>query len=111
MISLILWYFIITIVGLLVFPLAYRLLPALSDRGYAISRILGILLWGYLFWMLGSLGILNNDIGGILIALLLVILMSGWALHHIGWVEIWNWVRQQSRFVITVEVLFALAFV
>ncbi len=111
MISLIIWYFIITIVGLLAFPLVYQLLPALSDRGYAISRILGILLWGYLFWILGSLGILNNDIGGTLIALLLVILMSGWALQHIGWDEIWNWVRQQRRLIITVEVLFALAFV
>ena len=80
MIEPILWYLIISALGFLTFPLAYRFLPALADRGYAFSRILGLLLWGYLFWLLGSLGALKNDLGGELFALALVMLLSAWVL-------------------------------
>jgi len=46
------WYIAVTIIGWLVFPLAYRLLPALPDKGYAFIRVLGLLLWGFVFWLL-----------------------------------------------------------
>ena len=61
------WYFIITAIGLAAFPLAFRLLPGLPDRGYTASRALGLLLTGYLFWLSDSLGLLNNSVGGILV--------------------------------------------
>lgn len=111
MLQLILWYIIITILGLLVFPLAYRLLPALMDRGYALSRILGLLLWGYLFWLLGSLGVLRNDNGGALFALLILVILSAWTLQNGEWVGFLHWIRTQRRLIITVETLFLLAFV
>jgi uncharacterized membrane protein len=56
MLVFIIWYLVISILGLLAFPLAYRLLPALADRGYAFSRTLGLLLWGFVFWLLSSMG-------------------------------------------------------
>lgn len=110
MLSLFFWYVTITITGLLVFPLSYRLLPALTDRGYALSRILGLLLWVYLFWLLGSLGILNNDVGGSMVAFLLVVGVSGWALKRVNWVEIRSWITREHRMVITVELLFLVAY-
>ncbi len=110
MISLFIWYVIITILGFTVFPLSYRLLPALTDRGYTLSRILGLLIWGYLYWILGSLGFLDNNVGGILTALVLVIILSVWALFRVGWNEIWDWITKQHKLVITVEIIFGLAF-
>ena len=93
MLSLILWYLIISILGLVTFPLVYHFLPALEDRGYALSRILGLLLWGYLFWLLGSLGILKNDLGGELFVLL-VLILSGWVGVEDGRLgEIQAWLR------------------
>ena len=38
------WYLVITLVGWLAFPITYRLLPALKDRGYAASRVVGLLI-------------------------------------------------------------------
>lgn len=111
MVSLLLWYLIITLLSLLTFPLAYQLLPALTDRGYALSRALGLLLWGTLYWLLGSLGILKNNNGGAIFALLLVLLFSAWAFKQATWGQIRDWVRAQSRVIVTVEVLFLLAFV
>ncbi len=110
MIAFILWYLIATIIGLLAFPLAYRLFPALADRGYSFSRVLGLLLWGYTFWLLGSLGLVGNDLGGELFALLVLLGFGGWALKHAGWKEIRNWLCAQRRLVLAIEGLFLLSF-
>ena len=50
----ILWYLLAAAAGVAAFPLAYHFFPALADRGYAFSRALGLLLWGYFFWLLSS---------------------------------------------------------
>ena len=110
MLSIIIWYLLISLLGWLTFPLAYRLLPALGGRGFAFSRILGLLLWGYIFWLLASLGILQNDLGGLLLALFLVIALSVWALRGIGLKQIGTWLQEQSKLVLSVEMLFLLSF-
>jgi len=111
MLNFILWYLIITILGIITFPLAYRLLPALADRGYTLSRALGFLLWGYIFWLLGSLGILKNNSGGAITALLILVLTSSWVLYKVSWGEVRQWIRTHAKMIITVEVLFMVAFV
>lgn len=110
MLQFLLWYLLISLLGLLTFPLAYFMLPELADRGYAFSRALGWLLWGYIFWILGSLGMLQNDSGGQIFALLLLVALSGAALRQVGWTNLKEWLRAQSRVVITVEILFLTAF-
>jgi len=80
MLSFFSWYLATSFLGLLTFPLAYRLFPALADRGYSLSRALGLLLWGYIFWLLASLGIAPNNLGGLILALLILAGLSGWAL-------------------------------
>lgn len=110
LLPLILWYLVISLVGWLVFPLAYRLLPALADRGYALSRALGWLLWGYIFWLLASLGILRNEPGGLTLALILLVGLSAWSLYKTGMEEILTWLRSQRRLVLAVEVIFLIAF-
>ena len=114
MLSFLSWYLTLTLMGWLTFPLAYRMLPALPDRGYAFSRILGLLLWGYGFWLLGSLGVLYNDRGGILLALALVLMLSAWAvgkdLPGFWRDELSSWLRNSGDYVIAVEALFLAAF-
>lgn len=110
MIHFILWYFLISFVGLLIFPLAYRLLPALTDRGYAFSRALGWLLWGYIFWLLGSLGVLQNNSGGEIVALLILVCFVVWLNLKTGWREIRDWLASQRAMVLTVEMLFLVTF-
>ncbi len=59
------WYLILTLLGGLTFPLAFRLFPMLADRGYSLSRTAGLLLWGYIFWLFTSLNLTENNKGGI----------------------------------------------
>ena len=108
--SAVLWYLSISLIGWLAFPLLYRMLPALVDRGYAFTRTLGLLLWAYIFWLLASLGILRNDLGGLLFATLVLLALSGWAARGVPLEEVKEWLRRQRSLVLAVEILFLLAF-
>lgn len=110
MLDIILWYLLITLLGLLAFPVTYKLLPSLADRGYAMARALGLLIWSYVFWLLGSFGLLQNTIGGQLFALIVLAALSFWALRSLDGDEVRNWLRKQRRMVLVVEILFLLAF-
>ena len=110
MIPFLLWYFVTSLLSLITFPLAFHLLPALPDRGYVISRVLGLLLWGYLYWLLGSLGILRNELGGLLFAFGVILILSAWVLNRVGLDEIQSWWKSQRPLVIVAEVLFLVTF-
>jgi YYY domain-containing protein len=112
MLDLILWYLVISVIGLIVLPVAYRFLPFLSDRGYTLARTLGLLLWGFIFWILASLHILQNNTGGVLVALLLLGLLSFWIGGGLqSWRNIFSWLRTRARLVIISELLFIGAFI
>src|SRR5512140_171344 len=117
MIAFLSWYIIIALLGWLTFPLVYRLLPALADRGYSMARAAGLLLWGYIFWLFNSLDLMQNDAGGVLFALLLATAVSFAAFLFPDFrvrthrSEIADWLRSHVRLVLTTEVLFFLAFV
>ena len=105
-----LWYFTLTFLGLVTFPLVYWLLPGLPDRGYAFSRTLGLLVWGYVFWILASLGILQNNPGGLVFALIVLLILSGWAATHVGVDGFRAWWERQRGTVLVAELLFLAAF-
>ncbi len=103
------WYLALVALGWLTFPLAFRVFHKLPDRGYGLSRILGLLLSGFSFWFLGSLGVLRNQAGGVLFALALLVACSFWA----GWrrrCEIWDWIRTHWRLILMTEGVFLACF-
>ncbi|HTX79440.1 MAG TPA: DUF2298 domain-containing protein [Longilinea sp.] len=104
------WYLYLTALGLLTFPLAYRFLPWLADKGYAVSRALGMLLWGFTFWLLASLHILQNDVGGELFALLVLAGLSVASVLSGQWQEVIAWLKAHWKTVVVVEALFLVAF-
>lgn len=74
-------YLVVSLLGLLALPLVQRLLPNLPDRGYALSKILGILSVSLLLWLGYSYGVLPNNVGGAWFAVLLfgaLSLAAGW---------------------------------
>jgi len=110
MLNLILWYILISLLGLLAFPLTYKLLPGLVERGYTLARTLGLLIWSYIFWIFGSLGLLQNDIGSELIALMLLAVLGIWVFRSLNRDDIRSWFREQRGMILVVEVLFLVAF-
>lgn len=101
------WWAGLMLLGTAVVPLAWHLLPTLPDRGYAFSKLLGLMLTSYLFWLLGSLGVWANHVGSILFALLLLLGLSAWAWQQ-NQSQIRAWLRQHWRYILSVELLFLL---
>src|SRR5512143_512141 len=98
------WYVLITLLGWLTFPLVYRLFPALPDRGYTLARAAGMLVWGYVFWVLATFGFVQNDLGGLILGLLAVLGLAAWALLGRG-SELMDWMRGHLRLIVTSEIL------
>ena len=109
MISMLLWYLVITLLGWLAFPLAYRLLPFLPDRGYSLSRAMGLLISSYLFWLLASLQLMPNTLGGMLLAVFILAALGVLAAGK-GWQDIRSWLVSQKKSLLVMEVLFLAAF-
>jgi YYY domain-containing protein len=117
MIQFLVWYLVISLLGALSFPVAYRLFPALPDRGFSLGRVLGLLLWGFNYWILVSFGIIRNEIGGLMVALLPVAGLALWlsatrdeSTNRLGWQEYVGWLKSNWRLVVSVEALFLAAF-
>ncbi len=132
MISFFSWYLLVTLLGWLTFPLAYRLFPALTDRGYTLSRAAGLLVWGFAFWWMATLGFVQNDVSGLVLALLVLVGLSIWAflstdggrktvdrdspstVHSIPFgdrpLSVFDWLKENWKVVLTTEILFLVAF-
>ncbi|MEE9508543.1 MAG: DUF2298 domain-containing protein, partial [Anaerolineales bacterium] len=81
----------------------------MSDRGYGLSRALGLLAAGYLLWIGASFGAIKNNLTGALCVVLLLALV-GFISARSQWSSIRNWLRENIRVIITVEILFLVAF-
>ena len=105
-----LWYLCLTVVGVLAMPLTFRLLPFLKDRGYAFSRIIGLLIWGYSFWIFASFGLIPNNTAGALTALFVLIVLSSFCLKNDGLSVLKENLSINKKSIITSEILFFSAF-
>ncbi|MBI4791020.1 MAG: hypothetical protein HY782_28655 [Chloroflexi bacterium] len=70
------WWLLVELIGLAVWPVAFRFFRNLPDRGYAFVKPLGLLLSAYPFWLLASFGFLSNTQGAIALLAVLVATVS-----------------------------------
>lgn len=102
--SVVLWYVVIFLLGLFTYPLVRAALPGLGDHGYPLARIVGLLLWAWLAWMVGSIGLSYSRIT-IAAALGLIILLGVWQ----AWrqrKELKQEIKQHWKYFLLVEALF-----
>ncbi len=78
-IAVFMWWLIIQILGLAVWPLVTRWLRWLPDRGYMLAKPIGLLLVSYGLWILATFSLIQNTIGGIIVVLIGVAVLSAWA--------------------------------
>ncbi|QPC81576.1 hypothetical protein G4Y79_18040 [Phototrophicus methaneseepsis] len=106
------WWLLVSIAGWTVMPLAWRLLGGLPDRGYTLSKALGLMLIGFTYWLLVSLGLLGNGVGGVIAAWLIVLVVAVVGLWLLpGRVPSWREYWQENRTVmLTTEVIFFVLF-
>ena len=106
------WYLLITLLGWVTLPLVFHLFPALADRGYTLARAFGLLVWGFVFWLFATFGIAQNDIGGLLLGLVVLIGLSAWAWFQNAefGTQLLTWFKENRPLILATEILFLLAF-
>jgi YYY domain-containing protein len=115
MVDALVWWVVLQVLGLAVLPVGAVLFRALPDRGYALSKPLGLLLVGWLGYVLAMvLGLPFNRVF-LILCIVLVVAFSAWLAMRNDralWRDMVAHYSRPSwiRYVVTAEVLFALAF-
>ena len=78
MLNVIIWIIAIELIGLAIFPICRYLLPQLKDWGYSVSKIFGLVVLGYLSWILSVSQILPSTQVTVLALLLSICGLAGW---------------------------------
>lgn len=103
------WYFAIQAFGIAALPLCGRVFRLLPDRGYGMSKALGLLLSGWLYWISVSVAGLPTGAGSIFVSLA-ILFTAGLILVTTSSA---NWLMESVpdfRHVLVVELLFVVAF-
>ena len=111
MLDIIAWIAVLWALSLVAFPFASGLcgLGRLADRGWAVSRVLGLLALGWLTWIGGVLGVIPNSAGGIAGVLGLLAIAAVWLAYRQR-VQLADFFRRRWMVVATTELLFLAVF-
>ncbi|HEX5547612.1 MAG TPA: DUF2298 domain-containing protein, partial [Ktedonobacterales bacterium] len=103
------WLLIVELLGIVSFPLAFSAFPGLRDRGWGLSKLLGLLILAWAIWLPSSLHLLPFDRWAVV--LMFGVLAAFGAL--VAWLRrdaIWAFVRVRWRLLVIGEVFFVAAF-
>jgi YYY domain-containing protein len=108
-IPLIWWLLIVELLGLVAFPLAFSAFPGLRERGWGLSKLLGLLVVAYAVWLPSSLRLLPFDAWVVWLVFGLLLVVSG----VIAWVrrkKLLAFLRERWRLLLICEIGFVAAF-
>ena len=103
------WLITVELIGLAAFPLAFYLLPRLADRGFTLSKPLGILLVSYLFWALGLAHI--PTVQPIAIALVLLMAALSAYIAYRNFDDLRDFIKREWRTIVIAEAIFLVFFI
>ncbi len=103
------WLITVELIGLAAFPLAFYLLPRLADRGFTLSKPLGILLVSYLFWVLGLAHI--PTVQPIAIALVLLMAALSAYIAYRNFDALRDFIIREWRTIVIAEAIFLVFFI
>lgn len=103
-VAVLVWYLGVLGLGIVVYPLVRLALPGLADRGYPLSRTVGLLILSYLSWIGGSAGLPFSRLT-IGIILIIIAIAGGFTAYRQREELRAEWVSRRSYF-LKIEVLF-----
>ena len=103
------WVAALLVFGLVAVPYVWLAASSLPDRGFALARPVGLLLVGWLVWLLASVGL--ADFSRLTITLALLIVSAGAAAIALtNGQELLDWVKTHRRLLLIEEALFWVLF-
>ncbi len=97
----IIWYLLITLLGLIAYPIVRVIFKGLPDRGYPFSRLAGMLLVAYFTWLAGSTFFTFSRLT-IVVVMVLLILVSGFLAYKQRFELSVEW-HTKKKYFLTVE--------
>jgi len=110
MLDFFIWAIFIFLIGWAAFPICFNIFRNAFDRGYAIAKAIGLIIWGYSFWIGNLCGVLSNDRGGALAAFLglLIFLIFTTKKNDLG--KIAAWIKENRQIWVFQEAVFTTSF-
>jgi len=108
--DLLVWWIYFSIIGWIAFPLCFSLFKNLYTKGYSFSKITGLLIWGYAYWIGNTFGVIGNTRLGAIFTLLAILFASIIFLYkkHL-WIEIYNWIKTHKKVILFSEAIFLIS--
>ena len=103
------WYLLFILIGFVTFPIAFCVFRFLPDKGYAFSKLLGLLFVSYISWLLTSYQLLTFSRFTIIVSLLVVCICSILVICCLK-NEIAKFLKRNTKHIIITEVVFTLSF-
>ena len=98
------WWLAMLVIGWLAFPMTFAAFGGLADRGYPLAKTVALLFVAWVVWMLGSFQILPYTQTTIAMGFgLLAVISAVFAVIHRD--ELTNYLRNNWRYLLTVEVI------
>ncbi len=108
-VPLLFWWLAILLVGLITWPLLWRILPMVPDQGYLLAKSVGLLFFAYIPWLLASSGILAAGRATTWLAIALVGCASAFVLSR-NWRQFAQFVKKQRTELWLSEAVFTVSF-
>lgn len=105
MLTVALWWLAVQVVALAALPITMRLLRFLPDRGLGLARPVGLLLVSYAFWLLATLGFLQNTTASVVAVVVALAVASALVWRREGR-EALRTLRRRGRDLLIPETLF-----
>ncbi len=108
-VSVIVWLLLLILLGLVAFPLTFVMLPRLPDRGWGVSKTLGMLLLAWLAWFAPALKLTSYSRAWIALCLGLLVGFSA-VIAWRRWGMIREFLRERKSLLLTEEAIFLAMF-
>ena len=110
------WWLVLELLGLIALPVAAVVFRTLPDRGYSASKILGLLLTGWLAYTLAMMQLASFTRGLLYFTVVALAIFSGWLLWRknralLTRMRAFYEERNNLRYIIAAELLFTLMFI
>lgn len=100
------WCIVLELVGLLALPLTFILFRSFTDRGYAFSKAIGLLLVAWGAWLIASLRLAPFTWWTVLAVMAFIGLDAAFVIGKQTWAELRSFIRTHWQLLLLEEVLF-----
>jgi len=104
------WFLGIEILGWVVFPFTFNLFNRFADKGFSITKVFSLLIWGYLFWVGNTFHSFSNSQLSAIFTIIVIVVFSFITFRKTKIQLFFKWLKENYFLILFFEVLFMIAY-